>query len=78
MELKAFWQIDITDNGLGFENTHNEKIFEIFQRLHGRSPFSGTGIGLAICKKIIINHQGFIYAHSEPSKGATFTIQLPI
>lgn len=77
MESKTFWQIDITDNGIGFENAYNEKIFEIFQRLHGRSQFSGTGIGLAICKKIIVNHQGFIFAHGEPGKGATFTLQLP-
>ncbi len=72
-----FWQISVVDNGIGFDNTHNEKIFEIFQRLHGRSEYDGTGIGLAICLKIVNNHQGYIFAQSEPTQGTTFVIQLP-
>ena len=76
-EDQAFWQLTFKDYGIGFENEYKDKIFEIFQRLHGRSSYSGTGIGLAICMKIVSNHHGYIFAHSEINKGATFTIQLP-
>ena len=72
-----FWQISITDNGIGFDEVHKDKIFEIFQRLHGRAEYSGTGIGLAICLKIVTNHNGFISAHSEQNQGATFIVHLP-
>ena len=64
------------DNGIGFEEEYFDKIFGIFQRVHGRQ-FDGTGIGLAIAKKIVENHQGFIYASSSPGNGATFSILLP-
>ncbi len=70
-------QITIQDNGIGFEETDAERIFEIFQRLNGRSEYNGTGIGLAICKKIVENHNGTIHAISRPDEGATFTITLP-
>ncbi len=73
----SYWQIDISDNGIGFNNEYKTKIFEIFQRLHGRSEYSGTGIGLAICQKIVTNHQGYIFAESKEGEGATFSIQLP-
>lgn len=69
--------ITVSDNGIGFDEEDAEKIFDIFHRLHSRAEFSGTGIGLAICKKITDNHSGFIYARSEKGKGAVFTVGLP-
>lgn len=72
-----YLHISVCDNGIGFEPVYNEKVFDIFQRLHGQSEYSGTGIGLAICKKIIEYHQGKIIANGEEGKGATFHIYLP-
>jgi PAS domain S-box-containing protein len=72
-----YHRIVITDNGIGFEPQFNERIFQVFQRLHGKDEYPGTGIGLAICKKIIENHQGFIEASGELNKGAVFTIYVP-
>ena len=69
--------IKIADNGIGFEAEDAAKIFEAFKRLHGRSEYSGTGIGLSIVKKIVTNHQGFIVAEGKPGIGATFTIYFP-
>jgi PAS domain S-box-containing protein len=66
-----------TDNGIGFENEFAGKIFAIFQRLHGRSEYEGSGIGLAICKKIVEHHGGIIHASGNPGIGAVFTIILP-
>ncbi len=74
---KKYCHISITDNGIGFEQQYSEKIFELFQRLHGKSEYSGTGIGLSIVKKIVDNHHGIITANSELNKGATFDIYLP-
>jgi signal transduction histidine kinase len=74
---KTYYRIDFTDNGIGFEPEYSERIFQIFQRLHGKSEYPGSGIGLAICKKITDQHKGLIYATSEPEKGATFTVVLP-
>jgi signal transduction histidine kinase len=68
----------VADNGIGFEPEYANKIFEVFQRLHGRSEYSGTGIGLAICKKIVENHKGVIRAEGFPGKGAIFHIYLPL
>jgi len=74
---KEYWKISISDNGIGFEQQYENKIFELFQRLHSRSEYSGTGIGLAICKKIVQNHNGYIKAKGELDKGARFDIYLP-
>ena len=73
----TWFRIDFADNGIGFEPEYNERIFQIFQRLHGKSEFPGSGIGLAICKKITDQHKGLIYATGKPDNGATFTIILP-
>jgi signal transduction histidine kinase len=70
--------IEVRDNGIGFDAADAEKIFDIFQRLNPRSAFEGTGIGLAICKKIVENHSGFISAEGMPESGSTFTIALPV
>ena len=72
-----YFLIGITDNGIGFDQENLDKIFTIFQRLHSRSAFEGTGIGLAICKRIVENHNGYITAQSEEGKGATFFMALP-
>ena len=73
-----YWKISIADNGIGFEQQYENKIFELFQRLHGRNEYEGTGIGLAICKKIVHNHNGFITATGQAGIGAEFTIYLPL
>ena len=73
----AHYCIAVTDNGIGFEEKYAERIFQVFQRLHGKSQYAGTGIGLAICEKVVANHGGAITAQSQPGKGATFTIYLP-
>ncbi|MEO6669531.1 MAG: ATP-binding protein [Ferruginibacter sp.] len=71
-------QIIFSDNGIGFETKYSEQIFTIFQRLHGKQAYSGTGIGLALCRKIVENHQGIITAEGQVGVGATFTIILPM
>lgn len=73
-----FWRIDISDNGIGFDPQYKEKIFEVFQRLHGKQEYAGTGVGLAICSKVAKNHHGYITADGVPNEGATFSIFLPI
>ncbi|NSL89674.1 hypothetical protein ECE50_022725 [Chitinophaga sp. Mgbs1] len=72
-----FCRISIADNGIGFDPAFAERIFLIFQRLHGISEYTGTGIGLAICKKIVDSHNGQIIAYGQPNAGATFVITLP-
>ncbi|GAA6767774.1 hypothetical protein AAFH68_37240 [Flavobacterium sp. CGRL1] len=75
--IKKFHKITFTDNGMGFDPQFKETIFILFQRLHSKTDYPGTGIGLAICKKIVDNHKGYIMADSEPEKGSVFTIFLP-
>lgn len=74
---KSYYRISITDNGIGFEQEYAARIFELFQRLHGKHEYPGTGLGLAICKKIVQNHNGIIQAEGKPGQGATFSIYLP-
>jgi PAS domain S-box-containing protein len=71
-------QIDFTDNGIGFEQQYADRIFIVFQRLNNAQEYSGHGIGLAICGKIVSNHNGVIYAKSSPGEGATFCVILPM
>ncbi|GAB3234208.1 PAS domain S-box protein [Algoriphagus aestuariicola] len=75
---RDYWHIQVRDNGIGFEPEYNERIFELFQRLHGKSEYKGTGIGLSIVKKIAENHGGNISASGQPGQGATFDIYLPV
>jgi signal transduction histidine kinase len=74
----TYCRIFVEDNGIGFDQKYAEQIFEMFKRLHHHDEYEGTGIGLAFCKKIVEQHDGFISARSEPEKGSTFIISLPI
>jgi light-regulated signal transduction histidine kinase (bacteriophytochrome) len=74
---KVYIKINVEDNGIGFDEEFSERIFKIFQRLHGKAEYKGSGIGLAICKKIVDNHHGFIFANGKPNVGSNFTIILP-
>jgi len=75
---QGFYQITVKDNGIGFDEKYKEKIFTIFQRLHGQGEYQGTGIGLSICKKIVDNCNGKIRAESTLGEGAAFILRLPI
>lgn len=74
---KEYYLITLTDNGIGFEQQYAKRIFQLFQRLEGKFEYPGTGIGLSICKKIVSNHKGLIFASSETRKGTIFSIILP-
>ena len=70
--------LKFSDNGIGFESQYNEKVFEVFQRLHNHSVYEGTGIGLSIVKKIVENHGGKITASGELENGVRFDIDMPV
>jgi signal transduction histidine kinase len=74
---RRFICLDFQDNGIGFEQEHADKVFSIFQRLNSQDAYSGSGIGLALCKKIVDNHGGAITADSVPGKGSVFHVFLP-
>jgi signal transduction histidine kinase len=76
-EDAASVRIVVSDNGIGFDEKYLDRIFNVFQRLHGRGTYEGTGIGLAVCRKIVERHGGGITARSTPGEGSTFFITLP-
>lgn len=75
---RKYLRIEFADNGIGFDNQFSERIFTIFQRLHGKNEYEGSGIGLTICKKIMDNHEGMIRAAGSPGEGSIFTIIFPV
>jgi PAS domain S-box-containing protein len=77
-EGEAYYRVTIADNGIGFDSKYAEKVFDLFQRLHDKVHYSGTGIGLALCRKIIQNHNGFMVARAEEGNGATFMVYFPV
>jgi len=75
---ERYCTITVADNGIGFHQDHADRIFRMFERLHGRAEYDGSGIGLAICRKIVERHRGTIAAVSSAGQGATFTVTLPV
>jgi signal transduction histidine kinase len=73
----AYHLIEVSDNGIGFEQVNAERIFNVFTRLHGNAEYKGTGVGLSIVRKVVQNHHGYIWAQSQPGEGATFNVLLP-
>jgi len=76
--LPDMCRISVADNGIGFDEKYLDRVFKIFQRLHGRGDYEGTGIGLAVCRRIVERHRGTITARSKPGQGATFIVTLPL
>jgi signal transduction histidine kinase len=74
---ESFCEILVVDNGIGFEEKYSERIFMVFERLHGRDKYPGTGVGLAICRRIMERHGGYISAQGKPGEGAIFTMGFP-
>ena len=72
-----YWEVVFSDNGIGFEPEYAEHIFSLFKRLHPKHQYGGSGIGLALCKRIMDNHNGFIHADGTPGQGATFYMYFP-
>jgi light-regulated signal transduction histidine kinase (bacteriophytochrome) len=77
-QQKEFYEIRVSDNGVGFEQQDAERIFNVFTRLYGNAEYKGTGVGLSIVRKVIENHHGYITAQSKPGAGATFSVLLPV
>lgn len=75
--VPLYYRLAVSDNGIGFDAQLVDRIFQLFQRLHGKNEYAGTGIGLAICEKVVANHGGGITAASQPGQGATFWVYLP-
>lgn len=75
---QRYYEIRVTDNGIGFDDKYSEAIFKVFSRLHSFDEYEGSGVGLALCRKIMQNHKGFITATGEPGQGATFILHFPV
>ncbi|MEM6645162.1 MAG: PAS domain S-box protein [Bacteroidota bacterium] len=73
----GYWRIDVCDNGIGIAEAHQDRIFDIFQRLHTEEDYPGTGIGLAICQRVVERHGGMLSVTSVPGEGSTFSVRLP-